>query len=439
MLRLVITLLWLQNYLEKSGAWSQIQTLCDGGTCYSLHWDGGSFDRAKEICEAKEGVLTTMESEHEAESIRQLFRTNVNVASQMHRVWIGLYRDVKQCYIVEKPLRGFLWVSGNDESTYNPWIREPLRTCIHKRCVELVANFTTGIQLQWDDAMCVTKGNGGFICKYQMCESLNTDLGKVVYEIPRRTARQFSPRVPRGSVAIITCTNGKSVAVKCGLQRGQVKWSSSRNVESLCDNCWEITNNGSCHNRCFQTAEDLLCFCDKGFSVNLQQNKCVPQGDLATVFNESSGTLLKDGESARTISIGPGSVSTTPSSYLPHPTDSSKVTFPPTARGSEAGKWGARSNAPFLIYQVIIAVLALLLLTAVAVIIIQERSNRRARKAEPKELRMETPNADTLHQENVNAREMTVTNENHYVHTPSASINEINAPKENGEISVSVA
>ncbi|XP_051882509.1 complement component C1q receptor-like [Pristis pectinata] len=441
--RLVFILLWLQNYLEKSGVWSQTQTFCNGGTCYSLHWDGGSFVQAKERCEANKGILTSMESEREAENIRQLLENNVNVVPQLHRLWIGLHRKVKQCYIAEKALRGFSWVSGNDHSTYNPWIREPLQTCIYKRCVELVVNFTTRIQLQWNDSKCDTKGNEGFICKYQMCESLNTDIGKVVYKPPLHTASQFFPRVPRGSVAIITCNNGNSVAVKCGQQPGQIKWLHSRNLESLCNNCWEITNNSSCQNGCFQTAEDDFCFCDKGFSVNLQQKKCVPEGDVENGFNTSTGTFLKVSEiaAANTISPVSGSASTT-SIPLLGPAENSTATLPPTIKGSEPGKREARSNAPFLIYQVIIGVLALMLLVAVTVIIIRERGNRGAKKTEAKELQMETKNVDSVPQEDENASGRTiinVTNENHYVETPPASENEINVPKENGELSVSVA
>ncbi|XP_072135370.1 complement component C1q receptor-like [Mobula birostris] len=440
MLRLFFVLLWLQNYLEKSGVLSQTQKFCNGGTCYSLHWDGVPFALAKERCEANKGVLTSMESEREAENIRQLLERNANASLQLHYLWIGLHQKVKQCYIAEEPLRGFTWVSGNDSSIYNLWIEEPQQTCTHERCVALVANFTTRIQLKWNALACNAKSSEGFICKYQLCESLNTDMGTVAYRLPLHTLSQFFPRVPRDSVALITCRNGKSVAVRCGLQRGQIKWLYSGNLESLCNNCGEITKNDFCQNRCFRTAEEDFCFCDKGFLVNLHLYRCVSEADLENSFNVSYETFLKV-EIPVANTISPATSVSAPASSIPLTgyADNSATTFPSGVRGSESA---ARSNAPFLIYQVIIGVLALTLLLAVAVIIIMKRENRGAQKTELEAFRIETKHVDSALQDEENAPANTtinVTNENHYVETPPASEKEFNLPKENGEISVSVA
>ncbi|XP_078263286.1 complement component C1q receptor-like [Rhinoraja longicauda] len=439
MVRLVFIFLWLQNCWEKSGVWSQ--TFCDGGACYSLHWDAGSFVRTKEKCEAKHGFLTSMSSEREARSIERLLEISVEVAPRLLHLWIGLHRKVKQCYIAEKPLRGFLWVSGNDRSTYNAWTREPLRTCTHRRCVELVVNYTTRIQLKWNDSTCDPKRNEGFICKYPMCESLKTDIGNVVYKTPNN-ASQFFPRVPRGTVATILCANGKSVAVKCELQQGRVNWSSTRSLESMCNNCSEVTNNGSCRFGCFQSPRDSFCLCDKGFSVNLQQNQCVPVGDLESGFNVTSGTFPKDSENPTANTVVPTvfvSASPVSTSYLSSPAENPMASLPPTVGRSEPEKREAHSNAPFLIYQVIIGALALMLLVAVAVLIIRERRYRGARKTGNNGLRIEPKSVDTVHQEHDRVHERNVFNGNHYVETPSASENEINVSKENGELSFSVA
>ncbi|XP_059812546.1 C-type lectin domain family 14 member A [Hypanus sabinus] len=440
MLRSFFVLLWLQNYLERSGVLSQTQTFCNGGTCYSLHWDGGSFARAKERCEANKGVLTSMESEREAENIRQLLARNANASLQPHYLWIGLHLKVKQCYIAEQPLRGFTWISGNDSSTYNPWIEEPLQTCTHDRCVALVANFTTRVQLKWNALACNAKSCEGFICKYQLCESLSADVGTVAYSLPLHTRSQFFPRVPRDSAALITCSNGKSVAVRCGLQRGQIKWLYSGNLESLCNSCGEITKNDFCQNRCFRTAEEDFCFCDKGFSANLHLYRCVSEADLENSFNASYGTFLKvEIPVANPISPATSISAPTSSITLPGHADNSTTTFRSDVRGLESE---ARSNAPFLLYQVFIGVLALMLLVAVAVIIIMKRENKGAQEKQLQAFRMEIKNADSALREDENAPENTtinITNENHYMETPPASEKEFNLPKENGEISVSVA
>ncbi|XP_067895395.1 complement component C1q receptor-like [Heterodontus francisci] len=445
MLRSVFILLWLQDYLLKSGVQchATTQRFCNGGLCYSLHWDGGSFLHAKKLCEDKKGILTTMKSQAEAENIRQLLATNVKVTPQLHHLWIGLRRKTKQCYFAEKPLRGFFWVNGNDHSTYSSWIQEPQPTCTHERCVQLQVNFTNQIQLKWKTSSC-GKEKDGFICKYEMCESLNPEVGKVVYKTPHQSESSFFSGVPGGSVAIISCINGKSIALKCELQIGEMKWSSSRNLESLCNSCWEKTNDGSCRNGCFPSHEDFFCYCDKGFLVDLQQSKCVPEGALDRGFNESSRSRHKGSESmAANISsfLVATSATKTPTTHFLQPAENSTVTFSPTFRGSEQSRQEAHSNASFLIYQIVIGILVLMLLIAIAVIIIRERGKRDIQKKAPSEHRLATKNTDSVHQVNENAAERTgnVANANHYVETPSACESEVNAPRENGEISECIA
>uniref|UniRef100_UPI00398EE3A5 complement component C1q receptor-like n=1 Tax=Pristiophorus japonicus TaxID=55135 RepID=UPI00398EE3A5 len=440
MLRSVFILLWLQNYSQKSGVRSHATaaTLCKDGMCYSLHWERGSFTRAKKLCEDKKGILTTMESQDEAESIRQLLANNVKVPPQVHQLWIGLHKKTKQCHIAEKPLRGFFWVNGDDHSTYSSWIREPPQTCTHERCVELQVNFTNQVQFEWKASSCTSKVDG-LICKYQMCESLNTDVGKIVYKKPYQ-----SESVPRGSLAIIRCTNGKSITVKCELQKGEIRWSSSRNLESLCNSCWEKIHDGPCRNGCFQTAEDFFCYCDKGFLVDQQQSKCVPEGELGSGFNESSRIRVKDTERmAASITYSTVSTLTTkaPTTPLPRPAENSTVTFSPTFRGSEPGKQETHSKASFLIYQLVIGLLVLMLLIAIAVIMIRERGKGDTQKTQPNQHRLEIKNTDSVHQVNENVAEKTANaiNENHYVETASANENEVNVPTENGEICESAA
>ncbi|XP_078418904.1 complement component C1q receptor-like [Cetorhinus maximus] len=444
MFLLVFILLWLQNNLQNPGvgAHATAQEFCNAGMCYSLHWDEGSFSRAKKLCEDKKGVLTSMESKDEAENIRQLLAKNMKGTPQLYHLWIGLHRKVKQCYIREKELRGFSWVSGNDHSTYSSWVQEPLQTCTHERCVQLRVNFTNQIRFKWTTSPCV-KENDGFICKYEMCDTLTTNTGEVAYQKAHVGESPSFPGVPPGSVAIISCTNGKSIALRCELQNGRIKWSSSKNLETLCSSCWNKTNDGPCQNGCFKVAEDYFCYCDKGYLVDHQQSKCIPEGDLESGFSESPRTRLKGTEiiAANTTFLVSTPATEAPATHSLQPAESSTTTFSPTFRGSEQGKQEAYSNAPFLIYQVVIGVLVLMLLIAIAVIIIRGRGKEGTQKTAPGEHRVAFKNTDSVHQVNEKAPEETVnvTNENHYVETPSASEGEVNAPTDNGEISESVA
>ncbi|XP_043553793.1 C-type lectin domain family 14 member A [Chiloscyllium plagiosum] len=439
MLRSVFIALWLQNYLQNSGVRSQVTppNFCNAGMCYSLHLDRRSFPHAKKLCEDKRGILSTMESPGEAENIRRLLENNVPAKAQLYHLWIGLHRKVKQCYYPDKPLRGFYWVNGNDHSTYSPWIGEPERTCTHERCVQLQAVLPN--QLQWKTSAC-NKENDGFICKYQMCEHLNFEFGEVVYQKPQQSGSEFWPAVPAGSVAIIGCPNGKSVVLKCDRENGKIKWSSSRSQASMCNSCWNKTNESSCQNRCFQIAGDYFCYCNKDFSMDPLQRKCVPNGNVESGFNESSRNgFIGTASVAANISAFPASTLATepPTRPFPQTAENVTVTFPPTFRDAEQGKQEAHSNAPFLIYQVIIGVLVLVLLIMIVVIIIRERRRGGTHKAAPSEDGLALKSTDSVPQ--VNAKDsvetVNVTNENHYVETTSASENEVNVPKENGEIS----
>ncbi|XP_020380091.1 C-type lectin domain family 14 member A [Rhincodon typus] len=444
MLRSVFILLWLQNYLQNAGVRSQetTSTFCDAGTCYSLHLDVRSFSDAEKLCEDRRGMLSTMESQSEAENIQRLLAAHVPLKAQRYHLWIGLRREVKQCYYPDKPLRGFYWVNGKDHSTYSPWIVEPQRTCTHERCVQLQVHFTNRIQLQWKSSAC-SKRNDGFLCKYQMCERLNVEFGEVVYQKPRQNGTEIFSAVPLGSVAIISCPNGKSVVLQCDRENGKIKWSSSQNLAFMCNNCWNKTNEGSCQNRCFQIAEDYFCYCNKDFSIDPVQRKCVPNGNLEIAFNESSRNGFKGIESvAANISfLGSTLATEAPTSPFRQPAENSTVTFPPTFRGAEQERQEAHSNSPFLIYQIVIGLLVMLLLIGIVIIIIRERERGGTQKTAPSEDGMALKNTDSAPRVNNKAAEETVivTNANHFVETPSASENEVNVPKENGEISESSA
>ncbi|XP_078089889.1 complement component C1q receptor-like [Mustelus asterias] len=442
MLRLVFILLCLQNDWQMFGAraHSSTQEFCNAGMCYSLHWNGVSFAHAKKLCEGRKGTLTTMESEAEAENVKQLLAKMVKGRTQPYHLWIGLRRNAKQCYIPDKPLRGFSWVSGTDQSTYSPWIREPSRTCTHERCVQLQVNFSNQGQFYWVTSLCA-KVNDGFICKYEMCEALNTNVGKVVYQKAPQSESQPFPGVPRGSVAIISCASGNSIALRCELQNGRIVWSSEK-LESLCNKCWNQTSDGPCENGCFEIPQGFFCYCDEGFLVDYRQSKCIPGGVLENGFNEFSRTRLKDTQSLA-ANTTPFLVSTAATKALTthslQPTENATVTFSPGFRAPGQGKREAHSNAPFLVYQVVIGVLVLMLLIAIAVIIFRGRGKTGSQETAPS--RVVPTNTDSLLQVNEKAPEErgNAPNENHYVETPSASEGDVNIPVDNGEISQSAA
>ncbi|XP_072344823.1 complement component C1q receptor-like [Scyliorhinus torazame] len=439
MLRVVFMFLWFQSDWQKSGVRSGATApeFCNAGVCYSLHWEGDSFSRAKKLCEGRKGMLTTMESQVEAENIRQLLAKAAGARAQLIHLWIGLQRKAKRCSIQDRPLRGFSWVSGTDHSTYSPWVQEPLQTCTHERCVQLQVNFTRPARLAWTTCHC-NKRSDGFICKYARCEALNTTIGKVVYEESPQSENVPSPGLSRGSVAIISCANGRSVALRCELQNGRMGWPAPGGLESLCTSCWKRTSDGPCPTGCFSFGPGLFCYCDKGFIVDHQQHKCIPGAASESGSHQSPGTP-PEGTQSPAANITPLHVwtpTTNPPTTPLQPAENSTLAFSPVLRGgSGQGKPEARSND--LVYQVVIGALVLMLLVAIAVIVIRGRGKVNGAVGQAG---VGAPaHTQSLLQGNEKAPGDTVSHENHYVETPSASEGDVNAPVDQGEVSEPVA
>uniref|UniRef100_A0A4W3H1K5 C-type lectin domain-containing protein n=1 Tax=Callorhinchus milii TaxID=7868 RepID=A0A4W3H1K5_CALMI len=137
MFPLLFISLWLRTHSasgSQSGAASE--RFCDGQNCYAVQWGHVSFGEAADMCRRREGVLTSMRSPREADSIRRLLLSAPGAEYPLS-LWIGLRKGAKTCSSPEGRLRGYAWLSGDAASNYSAWAREPPTTCTHELCVSL--------------------------------------------------------------------------------------------------------------------------------------------------------------------------------------------------------------------------------------------------------------------------------------------------------------
>uniref|UniRef100_A0A3Q4GUR8 C-type lectin domain-containing protein n=1 Tax=Neolamprologus brichardi TaxID=32507 RepID=A0A3Q4GUR8_NEOBR len=165
------------------------ETLCTSNACFTAHMKKERFDKAKEDCDKRGGYLMTIRDRKEEDVLRSLLSL---IKSQRHgtllEFWIGLKLKETDCVFPDQPLRGFKWVSGNEESHYSNWKEEPASTCLAERCVNIDYNFSSENHLKWTAVPC-KKRKAFYACKFYfkgMCEPLS---------------------FPHGTFAIIRCSD----------------------------------------------------------------------------------------------------------------------------------------------------------------------------------------------------------------------------------------
>ncbi|KAK9391236.1 endosialin-like [Crotalus adamanteus] len=181
------------------------------------------------------GNLATLKRAEEAAQVSQLLAGSRRPGPP-RLFWIGLQRQPRQCF-PQRPLRGFSWVTGEQETAYSNWARAgpavgtPGAGCAAPRCVALDDR-----DFQWLEGSCAGPVDG-YLCRFAfrgMCAGLEE--GEAV---ALRYAAPFGPLaaavgappprfVPFGTVASVGCPGGASLSLLC-LQKedGRPGWSKS--------------------------------------------------------------------------------------------------------------------------------------------------------------------------------------------------------------------
>lgn len=269
----------------------EVEALCSGTTCYTLNLGRFSWIEAQQKCKDNGGNLMTLKSQEEALLVPQLLtkmpKGEAGTVMEV-RLWIGLHRKKGKCYEKHRPLKGFRWVTGGEDTQYSKWGQEPRETCVSNMCVTLQGTPLSSRELSWVDSHCgnATAGLSGFLCKFSfqgMCRPLIlAGPGVVSYSTPFGVATDFLVTVPFGSAAEVTCEpQGEEIPntfLVCKPQPNSniSEWSSPGPF------CASPTygcsyNNGGCEHECLDQGKGLFqCACHSGYQLRGDHLSCVP-------------------------------------------------------------------------------------------------------------------------------------------------------------------
>ncbi|XP_043077754.1 endosialin [Puntigrus tetrazona] len=268
-----------QSLQERDG-------VCNAEGCYSIHLQRKTFRESWRSCRDKGGNLATIKGPEEASLIHDLLSSGVRRGSRPRiRMWIGLQRQPRQCSAT-RPLRGFTWITGDQETQYTNWQREDLPTaCAAHRCVVITYNTADKSgndknNFKWLDGSCAVAIEG-FLCRYTyqgMCPPLQKEGGSpALYTTPFELASTILTHVPFGSVATLPCPDGdkEDQSVLCMLREdGSVGWSKDA---PLCTNTlvdWCKTNNGGCDHYCVNSDAHYYCECSENYVLAENGKTC---------------------------------------------------------------------------------------------------------------------------------------------------------------------
>ncbi|KAM9302243.1 endosialin [Gastrophryne carolinensis] len=252
-----------------------------GDSCYAVFYQRRAFLESWRACREKGGNLATIKNGQEAALIEQLLTSSVgsrgNGEPQL-RLWIGLQRQPRQC-ASQKPLRGFTWTTGDQDTAYTNWVNQPVSagppsSCSASRCVAIGLGYgNPEDDFKWLDGSC-TLPVDGFVCKFRyqgLCPALNEE--SVHYSVPFGYEGTWLDLVPFGTVAVVSCEGQhQSTSVLCMLKEdGTVGWNNNepvcRHPEDLqCQECQQLCENG-------------VCTCHEGYVLQPDGRSCEPEED----------------------------------------------------------------------------------------------------------------------------------------------------------------
>ncbi|XP_029316978.1 complement component C1q receptor [Cottoperca gobio] len=266
----IVLLQLIYSFKGFSGA--EHETLCTSNACFTLHMDGVVFEKAVQNCDHNGGYLMTVRDREEEDVLRSLL-------SQIERphqdraltFWIGLKLHTRDCMLADKILRGFKWVSGDKDSHYSNWEKEPVTTCTEERCVMINYTQSGQNQLKWTAGPC--KSPAFYACKFYfkgMCKPMAlSGPGQITYKAPfsENSQRSEMQLFPLGTYAVILCSDQQSSYSLCmgvdDIYRWTVPGPFCKRGKQNC-----AINNGGCEHLCHQDADEIRCFCKEGYDLN---------------------------------------------------------------------------------------------------------------------------------------------------------------------------
>uniref|UniRef100_A0A674MW44 Thrombomodulin n=1 Tax=Takifugu rubripes TaxID=31033 RepID=A0A674MW44_TAKRU len=250
---LLISLWVLVSTVQGSSGAAQ-ETLCTPNTCFTVHTLRLSY-------------LMTVRDREEENVLRSLL-SNIPRRHQerTQTFWIGLKLHKGDCVLAYQPLGGFKWISGEEDSSYSNWEKQPASTCTEERCVRVLRPFSGEPHLRWTAGSC--RRPSSYVCKFYfsgMCKALVlSGPGQIAYTAPfsERPQHYKMQLLPFGTYADISCSDQQSHLSVCKRQK----------TGSGSPNC--AIHNGGCQHFCQQAAGELRCLCQDGYSLEEDGLSC---------------------------------------------------------------------------------------------------------------------------------------------------------------------
>uniref|UniRef100_A0A3Q1FEV3 Complement component C1q receptor-like n=1 Tax=Acanthochromis polyacanthus TaxID=80966 RepID=A0A3Q1FEV3_9TELE len=282
----IMLLIFLLQLINSFGGLSgaEHETLCTSNACFTLHMEKVSFEKAQQNCGDNGGYLMTLRNRHEEDVLRSL----LSLLQRQHqgtllKVWIGLKLHRQDCVFADKTLRGFKWVSGEEDSNYSNWKRQPASTCTEERCVKVDYIFSGQNQLKWIAGSC--KMPAFFACKFYfkgMCKPLALlGPGQITYTPPfsKEPQRSEMKSFPIGTYAIIQCSNQLSHYSVCKGVEDTYSWNDPGPFCRAGKRNCGIINGGCehprCEHNCLNSIGSFSCYCNEGFVLSKNGHSCV--------------------------------------------------------------------------------------------------------------------------------------------------------------------
>uniref|UniRef100_A0A3P9ITD1 CD248 molecule, endosialin b n=1 Tax=Oryzias latipes TaxID=8090 RepID=A0A3P9ITD1_ORYLA len=279
-----------------SAQMAEKDAVCYQGGCYAVFLQKRVFRDAGRSCRERGGTLATMHNQEEAGVVHELLNAMEAQGSRLRlKLWIGLHRLPRQCSAI-RPLRGFVWVKGDQDGQFTNWLREESSgTCAAHRCVAMNVNSHERGKdgkdnFRWIDGSCTVPVDG-FVCQFNyrgMCSPLEAEGSSLaVYTTPFGLESTILTHVPHGSVATIPCTADSSnphatadEEVLC-IERDDmtVSWNKDGPVclsstEAISQDMCSYDH--GCEHYCETTDTSYNCYCSEGFVLNEDGYSCIP-------------------------------------------------------------------------------------------------------------------------------------------------------------------
>nr|XP_023699248.1 endosialin-like [Paramormyrops kingsleyae] len=269
---------WGQELKERDA-------LCSEDGCFVVYFQRKTFLDSWRSCKEKGGNLATLKRREDADLIGKLF-SGVEPRGPRSRVrlWIGLQRQPRQCSAT-RPLRGFTWVTGDQDTRYTNWLRDDsASTCTAPRCVVMIHDTEKADHrdnFKWLDGSCSLPVDG-FLCRYTymgMCRAMpNEGGGAARYTTPFNLHTSLLSYLPFGTVATVPCPDGTKgdQSVLCMLREDEkVGWSRDAPLCSDTPTNWCEEDNGGCNHYCINAETHYYCGCSDGFLLDKDGQTCV--------------------------------------------------------------------------------------------------------------------------------------------------------------------